>query len=36
MERDEDGDDMMGGEEMDDVERFGTRGPFAPFRDNEI
>lgn len=34
LERDDDdGDDRMGGDDMDDYERFGARGNFAPFRD---
>ncbi|CZT20083.1 uncharacterized protein RCC_05940 [Ramularia collo-cygni] len=36
LERDDDGDELMGAEEMDDVARFGERKAFAPFRDNEI
>lgn len=36
LERDDDGDNTMGGDSMDDVERFGERGAFAPFRDHEM
>lgn len=36
LERDDDGDEQMGGDDMDDVERFGQRGSFAPFRDSAI
>lgn len=36
LERDDDGDDSMGGDDMDDYERFQERGRFAPFRENEF
>lgn len=37
LDRDDDGDEMMGGGgDRDDLERFGQRGAFAPFHDSEI